>query len=89
MTREGYGQVKHWLNGKPSTITAHKASYLAHVGDVPPGLVVMHVCDTPLCINPHHLRLGSQLENVHDMVDKGRWRARGKSKPRDATQATS
>lgn len=38
----------------------------------------MHTCDTPLCCNPRHLRLGTQAENIADMIAKGRaLRARG------------
>lgn len=38
----------------------------------------MHRCDTPACVNPGHLFLGSQQENVADMDSKGR---RGKTGP--------
>lgn len=40
------------------------------------GKVVRHTCDNPRCINPEHLLLGTQLDNVHDMVARGRY-ARG------------
>lgn len=36
----------------------------------------MHVCDSPTCINPNHLKAGTILENIQDKVDKGR-QARG------------
>lgn len=51
---------------------AHRVSYELHFGAIPAGMVVMHRCDTPLCIRPEHLRLGTQSENVKDMLAKGR-----------------
>lgn len=65
-----YGVIKHC--GK--TIAAHRASYELHVRAIPDGQVVMHTCDTPLCINPSHLVLGTQADNVRDMWRKGRQR---------------
>lgn len=39
-----------------------------------PGQVVLHLCDTPLCVRPDHLRVGTQSDNVRDMLAKGRQR---------------
>jgi hypothetical protein len=50
---------------------AHKASYILHKGPVG-DLWVLHECDNGLCVNPHHLFLGSPKENTQDMIDKGR-----------------
>jgi hypothetical protein len=73
-TNGGYGVVK--IDKK--TIKAHRYSYQRHFGDIPEGLVVMHSCDTPRCVNPDHLILGSQADNIRDMAAKGRHRgARG------------
>ena len=66
-TKDNYG--KFWL-GK--TMKAHKVSYLIHCGEVPNGLCVLHSCDNPLCVNPKHLWLGTQLENIQDRDKKGR-----------------
>lgn len=66
--KDGYGRL--WLEGK--TRRAHRVSYEQFIGEIPASLVVMHKCDNPACINPSHLSLGTQCENVNDMVSKGR-----------------
>jgi HNH endonuclease len=51
---------------------AHRVAYLLERGLIPTGLVVRHRCDTPACCNPDHLELGTQAQNVQDMVERGR-----------------
>lgn len=65
----GYGVIKG--EGK-EIIGAHRASYIAHFGVIPPGMVVMHTCDVKLCVRPEHLKLGTDAENLADMRAKGR-----------------
>jgi hypothetical protein len=64
----GYGKFywegRHWR--------AHRASYRWFVGEIPPGSVVCHRCDTPACVNPEHLFVGSQGDNLRDRDAKGR-----------------
>ncbi len=68
--------------GKQRKVWIHRLVYAqAHnitVDDITG--VIMHTCDNPRCINPLHLRLGTQLDNIADMMSKGR-QARGTMKP--------
>jgi hypothetical protein len=51
---------------------AHRLAWELTYGPIPDGLFVLHVCDRQICCNPQHLRLGSQADNLADMVAKGR-----------------
>lgn len=53
-------------------LKAHRVSWELHRGPIPVGAVVMHSCDNPACVNPEHLALGSQLDNLADMRAKAR-----------------
>ena len=52
---------------------AHIVSYELHVGPISSGMVIRHKCDNPPCVNPRHLQIGMQAENVRDAVERGRW----------------
>ena len=64
------GHGRFWRDGK-LVVASRVAWELAH-GPIPAGLFVLHRCDNPLCMNPDHLFLGTQQDNVADMVQKGR-----------------
>lgn len=58
-------------------IGAHRASWIAHKGEIPEGMWVLHLCDNPICINPDHLFLGTAQDNTNDMITKKRENFRG------------
>ena len=59
-----------WLDGRMRY--AHRVAWEVFVGEIPPGMNVLHRCDNPPCCNPDHLFLGTQKDNVHDMMAKDR-----------------
>ena len=67
--KTGYGQIAI-EKGRPGY--THRVSYELFCGYIPAHLYVLHRCDVRNCCNPEHLFLGTQKENVHDMIAKGK-----------------
>ena len=71
MGNNNYGAIK--VGGKYGlTLEAHRISWFLYNGNIPLNKCVLHHCDTPKCVNPDHLWLGTHQENMTDMVIKGR-----------------
>lgn len=65
----GYGMIAP--NGKKQ-VYAHRFSYELHVGPIPKDAYLLHSCDNPPCVNPAHLRIGNDRENMRDVLRRGR-----------------
>lgn len=68
LNNNGYG----WFRVDGKTILAHRASWEFEHSDIPKGRNVLHQCDTPRCVRPDHLFLGTQSDNMLDCSRKGR-----------------
>lgn len=64
----GYAEIGY----KGKLARGHRLSYSLFVGEIPTGLHVLHRCDTRCCVNPHHLDVGTNMDNILDKMRKGR-----------------
>ena len=71
MDKWGYGYI---YLAKRKVLKAPRASWMIANGEITGGLHVLHFCDNPSCVNPDHLFLGTNLQNMQDKMRKGRWR---------------
>ena len=65
----GYGRM--FTRGNRGVL-AHRYSYWMHKGEIPKGKYVCHTCDTPSCVNPNHLFIGTKADNNKDRHQKNR-----------------
>lgn len=65
----GYGKFRY---NNVNNMLPHRVAYYITLGDIPDGHFVCHTCDNRSCCNPKHLFIGSPLDNVNDMISKGR-----------------
>ena len=66
--KDGYGHLTY----KRKVYKAHRFAWTHAYGIIPKGMYVLHKCDNPPCVNPDHIYVGDQLDNVRDMNLKGR-----------------
>jgi hypothetical protein len=65
------GHIQIRVNNVKTNV--HRFIYEQCFGEIPKGLVVRHKCDTPACINPEHLEIGTQADNIRDAVERNRF----------------
>lgn len=64
----GYARIS--IGGR--SCLAHRVMYIIHNGSIPKGMCVLHSCDNPPCVNPAHLHLGTQADNMREKAVRGR-----------------
>lgn len=69
INNKGYGRIN--IDGKSQL--AHRVSFEIANGKIDDKMKVLHSCDNSFCVNPKHLWLGTQKDNLIDMAKKGRW----------------
>jgi hypothetical protein len=81
--KDGYGT----FTAGGYAIKAHRAAYALSNGEIPSGMVVRHSCHNPSCCNPDHLSIGTQRDNIQDMLDAGRQFSELRKKPKTTHHA--
>ena len=66
-TEDGYGYFRDGKRG----VRAHRFSYELYIGKIPDGMLVLHRCNNRKCVNPEHIYIGTQAENIRDSIAAG------------------
>jgi hypothetical protein len=74
---KGYGQIK--ATRQRHNLYSHRVAYLLYHGEIPARRQVRHSCDNPVCVNPHHLSVGTSADNHQDMRLRNRHLINGQS----------
>lgn len=78
---DGRGRYGRVMSRPGGALFAHRVSWMLCNGAIPEGMFICHRCDNPPCVNPAHLFLGTQADNLRDMREKGRSRGRQNGGP--------
>lgn len=78
---EDHGKIRVWKHERWKLDYAHRVSYMEHFGPIPDGLMVRHRCHRRRCVNPEHLVLGTNSDNMKDMMEAKR--GKHQFKPKD------
>lgn len=80
--------ISEYLLGKKYTWPAHRLAWIFHNNcPIPPHLMCCHSCDNPKCVNPDHLFIATQKQNIRDARLKGRMYHKRYLKPREKKHA--
>jgi hypothetical protein len=81
----GYKSIRIRKNGV--LVYLHRFIFEEMHGPIPEGLIIRHKCDNGFCINPEHMELGTQKDNVHDMLKRGRANCFGRMKKKKGAKS--